>query len=237
MAEQFKLGVDVSTWNRVDWKALRAAGCTFVIVRFAYGTKPDKRAREHVRQARLEAFQVGPYQFFRECEDPGEQFGVFLEVDELVGYEPADIIPSLDVEDDPGAPAGRQRVTPAWSAPAKLLSDLLAEQYGQSQTYLSRYTWLQLGRPKWVLERPLWIAKWSEDEPGELGGEDWEVWQRHVGPMPGSLGRDLDQDVARQLVLVPHPGPLGMTRGEVDRIKGVRGMALQQTYESTRRNR
>lgn len=71
-----------------------------------------------------------------------------------------------------------------------------------------------------MLQRPLWVPHWDVAKPSTPGDVDAAIWQNHVGPMPGSLGHDLDQNIANRLVLVPHAGPLGLTRGEVRRIMG-----------------
>jgi len=237
MADELLRGIDISHWQdaeRIDWAKLRETH-QFVICRAAYGTMRDREVVEHVRHARREAFSIGLYQFFRACQDVQKQFDVLRVVDDDCGYESGDIVPGMDVEDDPGAPLGQRSVRPEWSAPAEQLSTLLVEQYGNASNYLTQRDWVRLGRPGWVLDRPLWVAHWTEHpEPATPNDEAWAMWQHRVGKLPGVYPGDLDQNVSRDLILVPHDGPLGMTRGECERVEGLVELTAWQSYEDSR---
>ena len=229
-------GIDISHWQvatRIDWAKLRETH-QFVICRATYGTMRDREVVDHVRHIRREAFNIGLYHFFRAGQDVQAQFDVFRVVDEDCGYEAGDIVPALDAEDDPGAPVGQRTVRPEWSPLAEQLSGLFVAQYGNASNYITQRDWARLGRPEWVLDRPLWVAHWtSAAEPATPGDADWAIWQKRVGKLPGVYSGDLDQNVARELILVPHDGPLGMTRGEARRITGLAGLTAWQSYEDS----
>jgi hypothetical protein len=115
---------------------------------------------------------------------------------------------------------------------AEELSDLLVEYYGAAQTYLNRSDWIRLGRPQWVLERPIWCAHWDVSEPLVPGDNDAAIWQAKVGPLPGTHGAPIDQDYADSLVLVPEPGPLGLTRGQLERVDGITALTIDQAWRN-----
>lgn len=232
-APSARLGIDASKWNRgLDYAALSEAGVTFIIVRLTNGVAFDHAAAEHIRHARREAWSVGGYHFFRAHQSVADQFDAFAAADDAVGYEPGDIIPSCDIEHDPGAPEGQRDPTPLWSPLAQEFSALLTEYYGAAQTYCTRYDWVRLGRPQWVLDTHLWTPHWGVKEPATPGDNDALIWQNKVGPLPGTHGAPIDQDLADSLVLVPEPGPLGLTRGEVERIEDITALTIDTSVRN-----
>ena len=60
-------GIDVSTWNtNIDYKALKKAGYTFVIIRSGYGgviTQKDNQFETHIQGAKAAGLGIGIYHF------------------------------------------------------------------------------------------------------------------------------------------------------------------------------
>jgi len=227
-------GIDISHWqdpDAIDWDALSEI-VDFVVCRFTYGTRPDRRVAEHVERVRRHGLSLGAYHFFRPHLDPRAQLDAFRAVDDAVGYEPADLVPWLDIERDPGAPPPQRDVSPAWSDSAQTLCHGFVDAYGECMPYLNEADFLALGSPRWVLDRPLAVAHWTErPQPRTPGGVEAVIWQRRVAPLPPATSLPIDQNLARQLIHVPHPGPLGMTRGEVSRVMGLVALTLDQTIK------
>ena len=173
---------------------------------------------------------LGAYHFFRPHIDPRAQFDAFRAVDESVGYGPADLVPWLDIEHDPGAPEGMRNVKRSWSEPAHELAGMFSGEYGEVMPYLNESDFLALGAPAWIVARPLAIAHWTQRaEPWTPQGVEWVMWQKSVEPLPPATSLPIDQDLARELIHVPHPGPLGMTRGEVSRVLGLVALTVSQS--------
>jgi len=232
-----KRGVDISKWQdpkRIDWGALSEL-CDFVVVRFTFGTARDSRVEQHVELVRRHALCLGAYLFHRPHQPAQAQLEAFAAVDESVGYDSGDLIPWLDLEHDPGAPPEWRDPSPKWDPNAHELCDSMAAQYGEVMPYINQSDFLALGSPAWILDHPLAVANWTErPEPRTPQGGTWVMWQRRVAPLPPASTLPIDQDIAKYLIHVPHPGPLGMTRGEVGRVEGQIASALQQTYERNR---
>jgi len=234
-------GVDCSHWqrpSRIDYDRL-AETHTFAIVRCAYGTKPDREFPEHVRRLRDVGMAVGGYGFYRSTEPTADQYVAWSEQLDRVRMGPGDIVPTCDVEDDPGVAS----VSLEWSEPVRLLCDALAGRWTGSMVYGNADDLSRMGNPDWLREHALWIANWtSAPEPLMPPGLDWRIWQHAVAPLPGIYSADIDQNIAR----LPLPtirdeaGRRMTTAGEtrilaaVEDLKGeFRGMrtVLQSTRE------
>jgi GH25 family lysozyme M1 (1,4-beta-N-acetylmuramidase) len=219
-------GVDLSYCqdpHRIDWDRL-AELCTFVIVRFTYGTKPDRQALEHVRHARQVAMQIGGYHFFRPVESPEDQSHAFFDMAARAGLAPGDIVPGLDAEDDTGSgQAGL--VCPSWQQPLQELAGTFHDRLGNALLYLTERDWQRLGSPRWALSYPLWVAHWGVARPRTPGGIEQAVWQSDVAPLAGVYPSALDQDVAFQpLPTIP---PLwAMSPAEYMRLNGLLALTV-----------
>lgn len=225
-------GVDISAWQDpagIDWVALSEL-CDFVCVRFTCGIRRDSRVEQHVELIRRHALCLDGYHFFRPHQPPAAQFEAFCAVDEAVGYEPGDLCPWLDIEHDPGAPPEWRDVSSAWSPAAYELCRLLVERYGECLPYLNQADFLALGSPEWVIQRPIAVANWTDrPQPTTPQGATWSMWQHAVRPLDGVSTRPIDQDIARRLIHVPHPGPLGLTRGELRKVMGDVALTASQS--------
>lgn len=177
-------GIDVSHWQDpalLNWTQI-AQSSQFCIARATNGTRRDDRCAEHIRRARGAGLKVGLYHFFQHEQAASEQATAFLEVADLCELGPGDIIPFLDIEDDPPA-----RVSPLWSVAASEVAITLSRSFGNCGVYTTQADWVQLGRPEWLPVRPIWCAHWGAPSPATPGSRAWSIWQYRVGKyLPGA---------------------------------------------------
>jgi hypothetical protein len=177
-------GVDVSHYQSTKapggapWSLL-AQTARFVIVRATYGTYRDPSAVEHVRAARAVGMQVGLYHFFRVGQPITDQVAAFCGQALACGYKVGDICPALDIEDDPRV----AEVSPSWDTAAQAMADGLAANFGDVLLYITQRDFGRLGKPDWVLSRPLWTAHYTgAPKPATPGNKPCAIWQCRVGP-------------------------------------------------------
>lgn len=183
----------------VNWASL-----DFGIVRATYGKWADPQAAFHMAQIRAGKAVPGLYAFFRGDQDPTEQADTFFKVAQLVHLGAGDLIPWVDVEDFPG-----HQIGPSDMAALENFVDQLDSLFACSVgIYISQRFWHQLGKPAWILDRPLWVPHYPKEgatqplaKPATPNGVPWRIWQRMVGPLGQQLQapkhpRAIDQDVA-----------------------------------------
>jgi hypothetical protein len=182
-------GIDLSHHQAptaVPWERI-GAECSFVICRATYGTMRDRQVAEHLRRARAVGAQVGLYHFFRAVQRLDDQLAAFSAAAEAAGYQPGDIVPAIDVEDDPKV----ADVAPAWAPSVHALALAMQERYGAKPLiYITQRDWHRAGKPLWMLEHPLWVAHYTgAAKPATPGNVPWLIWQNRVGPFqPGGPG-------------------------------------------------
>lgn len=202
-------GIDVSHYQSttapggVPWSLLKHGGCDFAIVRATYGTFRDPSAVEHVRNARAVGMAVGLYHFFRIAQPVTDQLAAFCSQALACGLQVGDIAPALDVEDDGST---GPKVSPAWSEAASVLSAGLVADFGEALIYCTQRDFGRIGKPPWLLERPLWVAHYTGAvAPATPGGMPWAIWQHRVGPWqpngPGGAFQPMVLDQSRAQVL------------------------------------
>lgn len=167
----------------LPWKSL-AGNVHAVIARANYGAElKDRRCAEHVRRAREIGALVGLYLFYRPSQPVQKQFDVFRSVAELVDLGSGDIVPALDIEEDPYPKM--QHVSASWAGPVLELAGKLDDWCGQlCMPYITQKDWRLLGAPGWILapSRPLWVAHYTPREtPATPGGRACTMWQHRVG--------------------------------------------------------
>jgi len=177
-------GVDLSKYQStqapggVPWSLL-AQTCEFAIIRATYGTYRDSATVAHVRAARAVGMRVGLYHFFRATQSVDEQLAAFCAQALMCGYRVGDICPALDIEDDPKV----SDVSPAWEQSARAMADGLVANFGEALIYITQRDFGRMGKPAWVLERPLWTAHYcSALKPATPGNKPCAIWQHRVGP-------------------------------------------------------
>lgn len=198
-----QLGIDVSHFQNtaapagVLWSTI-AQKCSFAIIRATYGSSKDSSAPAHVKNARAAGLQVGLYHFFRSTQSLQDQLDAFCAQAITCGIGKGDIAPALDIEDDLTA-----KLEPAWEANAHAFVTGLISEFGEAMVYTTQRDFGRLGKPSWVLDRPLWVAHYTAAAaPATPGNKPCAIWQRRVGPYqpdgPGGAIKPmlLDQNVA-----------------------------------------
>jgi hypothetical protein len=197
-----KYGIDVSHHQNpasLPW-ATFALTSSFAIIRGSYGLMKDRVTLEHVRRARSAGLKVGLYHFFRPSQDAADQLAVFRDQLAAAHIGPGDIVPTLDVEADP-LPKPGAHVSPAWQDGVKHILDDLVEQYGDAMVYITQREFGMLGKPAWLLDRPLWVAHYTgASKPATPGGAAATIWQHRVAPYDpdGAGGYDSQAPVLDQ---------------------------------------
>jgi|GEM_PF-2376351 len=225
-------GVDVSHFQNtsapagVSWSTIAQAS-KFAIVRATYGSSKDASAQAHIKNARAARLQVGLYHFFRSTQGVTEQLDAFCAQAITCGIGAGDIAPAIDVEDDLTA-----KLEPSWEPKLSQFCDGLLSEFGEVMIYITQRDFGRLGKPAWVLARPLWVAHYTHAaKPATPGDRPFAIWQRTVGPYnPGGPGGAikpmlLDQNVADGPLplaktnpsdaVPPHEIPAPVTREEL----------------------
>lgn len=194
-------GCDVSAFQApglVDWSRF-----DFGIVRATYGKSPDKSATDHAKRIRDAGKVLGLYHFFRADQPIEQQFEAFEGVATAVGLGPGDLLPAIDVEDFPGHAIG-----PADVPELVEFGDACRVPWGDVILYVTQRDFGRLGKPQWVIERPLWVAHYPARfatsplaKPATPNNQPWSIWQCLVGPLGQQLQdhkhpRAVDQNVA-----------------------------------------
>lgn len=176
-------GIDVSHHQNpgsLAW-AKFAESSSFAIVRGSYGTMKDRVTTEHVKRARAVRLKVGLYHFFRPSQPVAAQLATFQSQLYLTGIGLGDIVPALDVELDP-LPK-ETPVSPAWQEPVQEFIEAMRADFGDCMIYITQREFGMLGKPAWLLERPLWVAHYTgAAKPATPGGAAATIWQHRVGP-------------------------------------------------------
>lgn len=219
-------GIDVSHHQptaTLDWPAF-GRGSRFCIARNSYGLMKDRLTLEHLKNARAAGMKVGCYHFFRPSQDAQQQLDVFLHGLDAAGIGAGDIVPVLDVEDDPMP--STQPVTKAWQDGVRRIMSGLRDKYGNAMVYISQRGFGMLGAPEWLLGFPLWVAHYtSAAKPATPGNRPFTIWQHRVGPYlldgPGGfIANVLDQNRAVDLPIIgavaDHPVPVPQHVDEPD---------------------
>ena len=171
------LGLDTASVagnGPVDWKAVRAAGYSFALLRASCGRRADKALPGYWEQLREAGIARGAYMFWRVTEDADAQVTVFRRALNAVGGltmdgPRPDFPPVLDVE----FPGDGRRVL---GLSAKQALDrarravaCLREAFGVSpMIYTSARVWLDdlgnLPAPD-LADCPLWLAEYTRQNP------------------------------------------------------------------------
>jgi lysozyme len=177
-------GIDVSHHQSPaaqPWEKY-AAGASFCICRTTYGTMRDRQVGEHMRRARAVGLQVGVYHFYRPTQPVPDQLAAFRAAASAAKYSPGDIIPALDVERDPLPKPGID-VGPKWQEGVLAMLEAMIADFGDAMVYITQREFGMLGKPAWLLERPIWVAHYTgAAKPATPGNKAPLIWQHRVGP-------------------------------------------------------
>nr|MBA3539619.1 hypothetical protein [Deltaproteobacteria bacterium] len=165
-------GIDVSRFQgAIDWQKVKNADVVFAYIQISRSlTDLDLKFDYNWRRAKEVGIIRGAYQRFQPDQDVVGQANVFL--DALGPYQPGDLPPMLDVEDDGGlAPAVIAQRVRQWM-------DLVEPVVGVKPViYTGFYFWRdEVGNADFS-EHPLWIANYSATCP--LVPDRWATWTFH----------------------------------------------------------
>jgi GH25 family lysozyme M1 (1,4-beta-N-acetylmuramidase) len=210
-------GCDVSTFQSpalVNW-----SNYDFGIVRSTYGSRVDGKVEQHASKIRAAGKTLGLYHFFLPKTGIQAQLDAFCSVAKKVSLGDGDILPCVDIEAYPdqfkGAVATHwAQVDPSWNEPLVEFVMLLEKEFGRSIPYITQRDWSLLGKPEWVLQRPLWVANYPKKgstsplkAPATPGLRPYAIWQLMVGPLNKTL-QDHTSPVAVDQNIAPAPLPL-----------------------------
>jgi lysozyme len=98
--ERYKLGVDVSHNDNIDWRRIGDTPITFVFVKATQGTMwRDPRFAAHWKGAGEAHIARGAYHFFNADQDGAEQANNFLAVLRSTGADTSELPAALDLEE------------------------------------------------------------------------------------------------------------------------------------------
>lgn len=180
-------GIDLSHHQNsatLPWSTYHDKKVDFVICRASYGGQlRDRQVLEHVKRAREIGAKVGLYQFFRPSQSVDSHWDQLRTVAELVRLSDGDIVPALDIEHDPLPRPGGVAVSPAWSKGCEELVGRIVDTFGDALVYITKREFDLLGKPQWLLARPLWVAHYTPAaKPLTPNGAEPTIWQYRVGP-------------------------------------------------------
>ena len=182
-------GVDVSVYEpNVDWRALRAQGFRFALIRATSSTGyVDPKFAEHWAGAREAGILRGAYHYLFGGQDAKKQADSFIRT---VGVDKGELPPIVDLEDayNENVPNNKLITT------CKAFLDIIEKEFGRTPMVYSRRTYLEPrisinGKaPDWAKNYELWIAQYPfEFNPAGMpnvnmpkqpnGWKDWKFWQ------------------------------------------------------------
>lgn len=191
-------GIDVSVYQgNIDWKAVKASGIDFAIIRAGYGVSAaqiDKKFNQNVQGAKNAGVHVGAYWFIyalneaQAIQNADAFASVLSRWNGCIDYPVA-----ADYEYDSDAYAARCGVTVSRDLRTRMIFKFCErmEQHGyycsnyMNPDYIGKVDYTQLAR------FDLWLAVWGTDKPTRECG----MWQRTSGgSVPGISGRvDMDE--------------------------------------------
>lgn len=188
-------GIDVSKYQNVtDWKYVRDAGISFVIIKSTEGIESiDLSFQSHLSGAKSVGMKVGVYHFCRakDVQSAIQEADFFISViNSAGGFDVLDIAPALDIETPEGA--NRDNVVAicrAWVERVKQVSGMQPVLYSYP-FFADQYLDASLA------DIPLWLANYDVQQPNDRAG--WCRWTflqySEKGKVPGIDGYvDLDE--------------------------------------------
>lgn len=179
-------GVDsasVAGNHKVDWKAVKADGKSFVFLRATYGTYVDSDFNKHWPAIKSAGLVRGAYAFWRPLIDPLVQADAFIRTVGIL--QPTDMVPILDLEF--GGKLGRRGL----NITAKEALDRfrafrqeIVTAYGKCGIYTSNRVWRDdldnIDAPD-LINDPLWLADYTKRPepitPKPFGTNNWAFRQ------------------------------------------------------------
>ena len=190
MSDYLYQGVDLSQWNgTVDFKKLKNAGYSFVLLRAGYGRESyqkDNKFEEYYSKAKEAGVHIGCYWFSyaNTAEDAEKEAKAFLTV---VNGKKFDFPCYYDVEDNNTCfranKATLTRMVNTWCS----IVEKAGYKAGLYTFYsaINRFNMDEISYDKW-------LAKWSNNMGG-LSTSEWQMWQH------GIIGHSNESTISGQI--------------------------------------
>jgi GH25 family lysozyme M1 (1,4-beta-N-acetylmuramidase) len=179
-------GVDVSSYQTVDWSEVSRDEVQFAFVKASEGaTWQDPRFIDHVRGARGAGLQAGAYHFARLTNDPWSEVDNFLTQVALAG--PMDLPCVLDFEKD------------ALDNPLQWLLCFLRQVEAETGVTPMLYTGVwrlrsMSGDTSQLTRFPYWVPSWGA-QPVDCGPySSWNCWQYTNKGRVSGIDGDVDMN-------------------------------------------
>jgi lysozyme len=179
-------GIDVSKWQgTIDWTKVANAGYAYAFIRVSDGINtPDAKFAANWAATRSVGIIRGAYQFFRPSQSVTAQADLMIQ--KIGAYQPGDLPPVIDVEDDGGLSP------PTVASKVRQWVDRVQAALGVTPiVYTGKYFWRdEVGGPASFAPNALWIAQYTSlcpDIPAPWSR--WTFWQyTDSGSVPGIAG-------------------------------------------------
>ena len=163
-------GIDVSKYQEsIDWETIKKnPKVQYVYIKATEGCNhTDHRYEENIRNARKHGVKVGSYHFLTNKSSAVAQFENFRMT---ARKDEQDLIPFIDVE-----------VCDKWTSQQlrdslKVFADLVEDYYGVKPLIYTSENFFNHHLGKAFAEYPLFIAKYSNNQPNS-NGVKWIIWQ------------------------------------------------------------
>lgn len=135
-----------------------------VIIRASDGKMRDRMVQQHMDSAIDHNRRIGLYHRVSPYVPGSRQLETFLAAIDAVDYgDPGDILPVLDLEDDPSPTQAFRPVD--YCLTVLNLMAALDQEWGGCILYFSRGFWVKCGSPPEWLTRPVWAAWYPSRDP------------------------------------------------------------------------
>lgn len=163
-------GIDVSRYQlNINWEKVAQQGIHFAFVKATEGaTHLDTLFDKNWKAINAAGIRRGAYHFFRPNTDPLLQAQHFIDHVDLAA---GDLPPVLDIEVlDNNHPT-------LIIASLKIWLDTIYQHYGVRPVLYTNLKYYNKHLAGHFDDYPLWIARYSKEEPVLACGRDWQFWQ------------------------------------------------------------
>ena len=189
-----RFGIDVSAWQgNVDYKAVREAGCSFVIMRVGYyytKVKPDDYFRQNLKNAADAGLEVGVYFYTTDRNEEDVRAHVRW-ICEQLGGQKLDLPIVFDWEEFSDFQRYGMSIRGLNDIYAAFADEVVKQGY-KPMLYSSRNLLNEIWSERIKRSTPVWLAHYVRET--NYAGE-YAIWQQSpYGRIPGIAG-DVDMDI------------------------------------------
>ncbi|MBP0967060.1 MAG: glycoside hydrolase family 25 [Oscillospiraceae bacterium] len=192
--ENVRFGIDVSAWQEdIDYKAVRNAGCSFVIIRVGYfygKITPDEYFRQNLKNAAAAGLDVGVYFYTTDHTEKEVREHVRWIKEQLNGQK-LDLPIVFDWEEFSNFQKYGMSIRDLNDVYAAFADEVTKQGY-QPMLYSSKIFLNRIWSGRTKSSSPVWLAHYVDET--DYDGE-YEIWQASAyGRIPGIDG-DVDMDI------------------------------------------